>query len=337
MMFDRMANRFHMVGYIQNLRHTASAEGSGSISTSVNFTCCRTLPEFINDVKHDARRFNGRVTAAPADVIEDIRRYTQDENEAEKLYQRLFYGARPRTNGQPAAFRWDKALGYSEGLAEAQIIIEGASVSRQIDIERGDAQSGLAEGTGGATPEDVTQNPDAQVRENLNPNLELSPRERNIKLAFSGYDTAMQLASRPACSLVDYIRFWHGGMALQDLIRRNIVKNARTQNFGYLRTADTTTTVVEVEDNDPNRATFRERRVQNGRASAIYYDQIFELRPGPGTEPAAETRGYTDPPNITPSTTFKGVGSDYPQTRATWNVVLEAYRNKVRKKKAPNP
>jgi hypothetical protein len=90
MLFDSMRTRFHMAGYIQAVSHSASAAGGGSISTSVQMTCCRTLPEFINDVRADAERFRSRVTAAPAEIIDQIRERMQDEDNAEAFYRRLF-------------------------------------------------------------------------------------------------------------------------------------------------------------------------------------------------------------------------------------------------------
>jgi hypothetical protein len=387
MLFDSMRTRFHMVGYIQAVSHSASAAGGGNISTSVQMTCCRTLPEFINDVRADAERFRSRVTAAPAEIIDQIRERMQDEDNAEAFYRRLFYGNGPRAGNAPTAFRWTEAMGYSRGLLTEDIYVRGESVAvttaraqtvqneEQNEVAATTAPGNTAPPTntsngttarlqqaaagangaftttppGNAAPTGVglnfdvnAPNPPAQntpaqqanrqqVTHNLDPNVELSPRENIYQDAFDRYDIAMQLAARPACTLEQYIRFWHGGAEVGALIDREIVTGPQDA-FAYIevKQEEVIKSVIGVNGSAEYLRGMVSHKV------ALYYDRIFKLRPGPGTGtgrltgPTEAERGYTDPPSVRPSTQHSGVAADYPQTRADWDTILITYRNKVR-------
>ena len=391
MLFDSMRTRFHIVGYMQNISHSASASNGGSIATQAQLSCCRTLPEFINDVLSDSIRFTARVMAAPAETIETIRTRIQDEDKAEEFYRRLFYGDGPRPNGAPCAFRWDEAMSYSRGVEVDAIVNEGLGVAAAADEdERPEvepttttsttpttttvttsttpvnaapsvtaATTTAAGTTTTTTPGVVTDHstaaaPTPTVRgarslsTNLNPNLELSPSETIYQDAFDRYDVAMQLASRPACSLEQYIRFWHAGMTVNDLLTNpdptnNLLRVEGPQDvFSYAQ--EPTTDVIGER---ANAAGTRENiRGNTTRVSATYFDRIFRLRPGPGEDleggvpgnhlkpPSDEQQGYTSPTEtsnvIQPTEQHDGVPSLYPQSRTDWDVVLEQYRKKVR-------
>jgi hypothetical protein len=343
MLFDSMRTRFHMVGYIQSISHSAQAGGGGGISTSVQLTCCRTLPEFINDVRSDSQRFSGRIMAAPAEIIDEIRLRIQDEANAELFYRKLFYGDGPRPGNVPVAFRWDLAMGYAQGLEVQPFVNEGETISEQADRQEqtaatisqlnrmtGPNASGETQALAGEIRAELQAFTPVN-RQNLNPNLELSPRENIYQDAFDRYDIAMQLAARPACTLTQYIRFWHGGRTVNDLILNRIVSGAQ-QIFSYAEVMEED--VVAVVTSRTGRP--ENIRDMSSRKSSVYYDRIFKLRPGPGVgpnllqQPGVAERGYTDPPNVQPSPTHAGVPGAYPQTRADWDLALEQYRDKVR-------
>lgn len=345
MLFDSMRTRMHCVGYIQNLSHVGFATSGGvAMSTTARLSFCRTIHEFINDVRNDANRFAGRVTSAPAEIIDEIRVVIQDENRAEEFYQRFFYGG-ARPNRVPAVFRWDRALGYSRGLDVEDIQIIGETVETTVARQqRADAAVRAQvneESTVGA--ENTQQNPaspqaSAQaggvasegqqtVRHNLDPNEELAPNPRTVYAdAFDNYHVAMQLASRPVCTLEQYIRFWHGGRTVNDLLATGDVE---TPNLDFAYYNETVNDVVATGQAGT------EVRAQTSRSTAVYYERIFRLRSGPGPEPTAEQRGYTDPPNVQPSATTAGVPANYPQTRADWDSVLTLYVQKVRRLLSP--
>lgn len=455
-LLDSLQTKFHSVGYVQTVQHTAFAgqQNSGTISTSVSVTCARTFPEFIADIRNDAERFGGRVTAAPAELISEIREIIQDDGQAEVFYQMLFHGGQ-RPGSLPAAFHLDSAMGYTQrdGLGVQDIINDGATVAEQeqeiraarlarqqaadnpapadptppapvvrtptteLDIyrevfnimmdaartaagafgfddriyapylqainrgERTGPPAVLAEELSGVigrrfnslssgvnqaaaeirsrygnrsaaqlaaernaanqpvAPAAVTQPntpPRILSQNNLDPNLELSPKDTIYRTCFDSYHVAMQMCSRPVCTLNQYIRFWHGGRTVGDLINEGTVGAAR-DDFAY-------TVRVELDVNASAAASAPDRRGPAERRPATFYDQIYNLRPGPGTStdnrypplltpPAPEERGYTesaDPAAVQPSSVTRGVPANYPQTRASWSDVLRAYARKVR-------
>lgn len=345
MLFDSMRTRMHCVGYIQNLSHVGFATSGGvAMSTTARLSFCRTIHEFINDVRNDANRFAGRVTSAPAEIIDEIRVIIQDENRAEEFYQRFFYGG-ARPNRVPAVFRWDRALGYSRGLDVEDIQIIGETVETTVARQqRADAavraqvnekstvgaentQQNPASPQASAQAGGVASEGQQTVRHNLDPNEELAPNPRTVYAdAFDNYHVAMQLASRPVCTLEQYIRFWHGGRTVNDLLATGDVE---TPNLDFAYYNETVNDVVATGQAGT------EVRAQTSRSTAVYYERIFRLRPGPGPEPTAEQRGYTDPPNVQPSATTAGVPANYPQTRADWDSVLTLYVQKVRRLLSP--
>ena len=339
MMFDSMRTRFHTVGYMQNISHSASAGGGGSISTQVQQTCCRTFPEFVNDVRYDSERFVASCIAAPAEIIDNIRNRIQDVQAAEAFYIRLFYGEGQRYSGAPTAFRWTEALEYSRAGGGDAIVHAGQDTA---DAATEDLNAETSDEVAAATADRRI------LTSNLDPDRELSPRE-NYQKCFDSYDIAMQKCSRPVCTLEQFVRFWHAGMTLNDLIGQGIVTGTR-ELFAYTSapTTDVTGTRAEADGTSTN------VRGATSRPGAVYYDRIFKLRVGPGEDlPAPEgspgnhlkpptdpEQGFTTPtttnPAIQPTQAHAGVSKDYPQTRANWDSVLEQYRDKVRIVLRPN-
>lgn len=345
MIFDSMSTRMHVVGYVQSVDQEASA--SGRLSTSAQVTCCRTLPEFIADVRTDTERFGAVVTAAPAEVIDQVRVQIQDIAEAEKFYRRLFYGDGPRVDDAPVAFRWTDAMGYADGLTTIAIETVGESVSQSVARQRAatqarfDAINGRTPSTaetsqpnGATQPSSVTAGGLASQQQqtvvsNLDPNRDLSPRENIYQDAFDDYDVAMRLASRPICTLTDFIRFWHGGKTIVDLQRSGQVGEAN-ESFAYAEVEELD--IVATGASPTGRPV--DIRGPSGRKSAVFYTRIFKLRPGPGQDgslapPSDPEVGYTSNGTIQPSATHAGVAADFPETRADWDRVLIAYAETV--------
>lgn len=380
MIFDSMATGMHAVGYVQGVAHAASVQGSGSISTQVRLSFCRTIYEFIGDVKADALRFAGRVTSAPAELISEIREVVQDEGNAEVFYSKLLHGGRPTPSG--AALRWTEVLGYADGVRSYPIEITGDSVAEvearlrnpagaataatnaagradalaaqtqaaatlaaSDDPDEAAAGAAALSGLRAAAPvitssaaaAGVTNLQGRQLSTNLDPNRELAPRENIYADAFASHDVAMHLCARPACTLDEYVRFWHADKSLAALQQDGQVGPVRT-DFSYVPArVGVTTSERTGADGTPE-----VQYSQTARGTAGFYDRIFLLRPGPGggedhmDEPTPEERGYTDPPNITPTAVTRGLPANYPETRADWDKVLLAYRDKVHLRVSPS-
>lgn len=163
------------------------------------------------------------------------------------------------------------------------------------------------------------------VSHNINPNRELAPIPGVYSKAFEEYHTAMRLASRPVCTLNEYVRFWHGGESIGALLEDRAGRVAQVEGevntFAY---ASVTSRDVNTTGGPNGPAS-----TQAVRNTATYYRRIYRLRQGPGPVPAPAERGYTDSP-IGPSSTSAGVASNYPETRTDWDAVLLAYADKVR-------
>ena len=353
-LFDSMAVRMHVVGYLQSVAHSGIASGTGaSMSTRAQLSYCRTFAQFVADVRTDALRFAGRVTAAPAELISEIREVIQDENYAEEFYSKLLHGGRSTVSG--AAFRWTEAMGYADGARSVPVDITGDSVATVEARLRTSEQAARAVAadtdTAGAeqgqqTPATTGQSAAASglssqgqstVTTNLDPNREFAPRENVYSDAFASYDVAMRVCARPCCTLDEYVRFWHGGKPVGTLQQQGQVGQVR-YDFSYA----TQTVTDTVTERAGAQGEARVRVGQTTRLPAAFYDRIFKLRVGPGvgedrlTPPTAEERGYTDPPNVTPTTVTRGVPANYPETRADWDSVLNEYREKVKKRMRPS-
>lgn len=163
------------------------------------------------------------------------------------------------------------------------------------------------------------------VSHNIDPNRTLSPMPGVYAKAFEEYDTAMRLASRPVCTLHEYIRFWHGGETIGALIEDRPSRPSQVQGevntFAYASVARRDVNTTGGPNSPPT--------TEAVRYPATYYRRIYRLRQGPGAPPNAAERGYTDPP-FGPSSESAGLPTDYAETRTDWDAVLFAYAEKIR-------
>jgi len=383
--FDNMSVGMHAVGYVQSVSHSGSIQGSSaSLSTSAQFSYCRMFYEFIADVRADAQRFAGRVTSAPAELISEIREVVQDEGRAEQFYKKLLYGGRDNLAG--ACFRWTEAMGYSDGGQVIPIEMVGESVAVQEERLRAVQAATRGEGNavgaeqGQANPATSTQSAVAggvssqgqsTVRMNLDPNKELSPRNNIYADAFRNYHVAMRLAARPACTIDEYVRFYHGGKTIGQL-QRSDPRDPMSPQVGQLRTdfsyrKENVPDFVSASTRPDGTASLTPGLLE--RPYGSFYDHIYRLVPGPGRNaekdqldasedaanpnpnrarrqqdaqdrlrpPLDEEQGFTSPPAaVLPTPVSQGLPANYPQTRADWDTVLDLYREKVRTRVSPS-
>jgi hypothetical protein len=130
--------------------------------------------------------------------------------------------------------------------------------------------------------------------------------------AFENYDVAMRYVARPICTLREYLSFIHGGQPLSTLESTGAVTGPNDQ-YSY------------------------KKLTSDGYGSAIYFERIKRLRPGPGQQPQPAQVGATvSNTSAKPYTGSPvGVSADFPQTRAPWDDVLEQYRNEIYNETAP--
>lgn len=129
--FDQRASRVDVFCYITTVQHQM-AHG-GARDTTLSFVYGRTMQEMFDLMKKDFATGAPALGAAPREPIRDIRKVVQDFSQAEALYQRLFYGARPLF-GKDASFDWRKVVAYpptTPGGAPQRIYVDGPSESGQ--------------------------------------------------------------------------------------------------------------------------------------------------------------------------------------------------------------
>jgi hypothetical protein len=137
--------------------------------------------------------------------------------------------------------------------------------------------------------------------------LKVKPTSQYEDLFKDGFK-GMQYASRPVCTLKDYIETWHG-RPLEDLIADSTVRG-EYRSF-YSPAADK----------------FKSR-------GAVFWGRIYTLMQGPGTKPPVEVSNMGDPPEYGSAgpgnMVLVDTSSGMPQTRKNWDARLEEYRKIVR-------
>jgi hypothetical protein len=318
--FDSQRTREHSVGYVVSVTHSGFI-GNGSsatLETKVSVSCVRQLPEFIQDVINDSEYFVDRIAAAPAESIDEIRNVIQKEDKAEEFYRKLFYGGEPRPTGYSAVFNFLTQLGVPEGIDVLALRSEVTETTRTVLPDEGPPPEGETQ------PTEATRTTTRRVVHNLDPSLELSPLPETLTFqAFDNHHIAMQSASRPVCTLAQYVRFLHGGRTIQSLIATGEVEGEEDY-FSYQ--VVTESDVVAVTTNG------RQIRGNSERKTATFYNRIFKLRQGPGDPPTEQQRGYNA---HGPSAGTAGLPANYPQTRVDWDEALIAYREKVKRRVSP--
>ncbi len=140
----------------------------------------------------------------------------------------------------------------------------------------------------------------------IDESIQLKPKAGFSGL-FESYDAAMRYASRPACSLQEYIETWHGS-SLNKLVENGTVRGEYTSFYS------------PTHDDKENRG-------------AVFWGRIYKLTQGPGQPPGVTVS------NMGPGPTYASAGdqgwqtvdtSQMPQTRANWDKKLEEYRKIVR-------
>lgn len=161
------------------------------------------------------------------------------------------------------------------------------------------------------------------LHHNLDPERELSPMPGRYTRGFTSYQAAMEMNARPVCTLEQYIRFMHSGRTIADLQAEGIVQGLRTDYSYYMQAVSDAVFSRTRADNTQGQV-----RGTTEAPTAVFFNRIYRLRQGPGTPPTPEQQGFTTEP-LGPSTATSGVPSDYPETRADWDKVLQAYAEKV--------
>lgn len=199
-------------------------------------------------------------------------------------------------------------------LKQAQI--DQASLQQQLDqmakvITGLETQLAAAQ----ATLNDTTILKQNQVTHNLVGDREIVPALGAEKY-FSNYDDAVKYNWRPRCTLDEYIIFYNSA-GESEIPAFKHPRSVGARYFERIRrlTPLTATTTLPAGADGLNAST-----VANPNAATQ-------------GSPAVATGDTATPPSTTP--VVPGLPSDFPQMRADWNTILEAYRNNVYSAKAP--
>ncbi len=264
--FDQRSAGFDTMGYANTVTHSMNA--SGDMSTMVNMTFVRTMPEFAGLTTEDSSLVTDeRLDISPPEVIPEVRDVFQHTVKAHELYSRMLYREAPMKKS--AVFDWKAMLEVTN--AQGSVI-------------------------------DATEN--AWL---LDSNITLNPKGE-YKGLFEGYDAAMQYASRPACTLTEYIETWHG-RTLNSLLRDDTVRGEYTSFYS------------------PTNDAKQER-------GAVFWGRIYTLKQGPGSNPGLSVTNMGGAPDYA-SAGASGWGTvdastGMAQTRQDWDTKLEEYRKIVR-------
>jgi len=139
------------------------------------------------------------------------------------------------------------------------------------------------------------------------PFVKLTPKAEFNSL-FESYDSGMRYASRPVCTLKEYIETWHG-KSLDSLLAAGTVRG-EYRSF-YSPASD-----------------------RGNNKGAIFWGRIYKLKQGPGTDPGPSVTNLGGPPSYLREGDDKWVTVDastgMPQTRQDWDAILEEYRKIIR-------
>lgn len=177
---DNNISNFHVIGYVNSVSHSFSAEGS--LQTSVVLSYVRTLPEYLklmfvgsNDLDINDDFLNADIAVGPAEVIPEVANVFQVSSVADDFYQRVFYPDIAR--GMPLSFQVNDFLTLSD--------MDGNPISTDPDF------------------------PDAPNSWTPDKGLIAVPA-KDFKSFFTSHDSAMSFVARPAATLQQMIELRHG-------------------------------------------------------------------------------------------------------------------------------
>jgi hypothetical protein len=328
--FDNRASALDTVGYVMNVSHTmSSANGGGSMSTSVNYSFGRTLSELFDVMKNDMARLGVVLSSAPVDPVDSVRAISQDFDSAESFYNTLLFGRQELVNKKASVDLREiigmvvpEDDGYADEMEIEDIVIEGDFKSKDVTY------LGPTDGSATARKAPTT---------NLDATRDVEAK-KGFQPQFENGLTALNYISRPICTLEQYISFIHGGEDLSTLSEPQELTDPVTGEK-YIRDAQVEGVHHEFSYTDLTGSS--EKPVL--KSSALYYERIRALRQGPGERPPPEEIGASvvDVPgstvaDATPETTaVSGVPADFPQTRYDWDTILVTYRRQILERSAP--
>jgi hypothetical protein len=336
--FDHRASALDTVGYVMSVTQMLSAApGGASMRTGINYGFGRTLQELFETMRDDMTRLGVVLASAPVDPVDSVRAISQDFDAAEAFYNTLFHGNTNLPDRKASADLRD-IVGFVKEDPEAyEEEVELDDIQIIGDFKSGDVKYTGVDATGRTVPRTNLGASEAVIADNQGDprHVEAKPA---FELAFKNGIEALRYTSRPICTLRQYISFLHGGESMDSLQAPRTMTDPAS-GATYTRPAQ-----VEGERHDFSYGELIASTQNNTiRSSAVYYERIRALRPGPGDRPPPAQTGATvtavpgsTVASATPVTdTVQGVPANFPQTRHDWDERLLAYRREILERLSP--
>lgn len=310
---DGESSGMHMVGYLDSINQSMS---SSAMATTVSYSMGRTIPEMLEMLAKEAADHKRVLGAAPIEPVPSVRDIAQDFDKAEQFYNALFHQRQPLKGYKKASFDFRDTLEYRDEKGKSVPIQFEAQTRTEQTASRPEANSTESTGFSGGE-ESLYYKTTTEVVSNIAQTRAVAPKKW-FHDVMDRYDHAMQYASRPICSLEEYVLFIHGKNKLSDI-------DVLTQPTSSASDADTQVTHVVKGDDKFGQ-------------DVVYFVRIKQLVQGPGEVPPPEERGtvvddsrgvVTAQPGLLKGTTLAA------QTRADWDTLLEMYREEILGRKAP--
>lgn len=109
--FDNKASAFHSIGYLSNVTQSLSL---GGMSTAVNYSMARTIPEMLTLLKAEILANKKVYSSSPLEPVTGIRDIIQDFTKAEQFYNALFFQRKAMYEGKAASFDFRRVIGYEQ-------------------------------------------------------------------------------------------------------------------------------------------------------------------------------------------------------------------------------
>jgi len=267
--FDEEEAGFHTMGYVNSLTLSMAAGDPPRMSTAVNLSFMRTMHEFMGLLGATGGSAAGD-TELDIAPVEIIPDVSENFQRVQNAHT-IYKGLlfRNEPMAKSAVFNWKDMLDVRNEFGD---LLDLDTDSWKLDTY-----------------------------------IKLDPKAEYQDL-FENYDAGMRYASRPVCTLREYIETWHG-RPIEDLVEDGTVRG-EYRSF-YSPASD--------------------RGDQQG---AIFWGRIYKLVQGPGNTPSINFSNIGSAPDYDtagdeawlPASTEQGI----PQTREDWDTILEAYRKIVR-------
>lgn len=294
--FDQEASEFHTVGYLNSITQTLSV---GQMSTAVNYSMGRTLPEMFALLKEEITKTNKVWGSAPLEPVQPVRDVIQDFTKAEEFYKGLLFRKQAMSAGKKASFDFRDVVEYKNADGSREAIYASAPTTVGYSTANGETQQVQVAGVNNLSGD------------------RLIVASKSYEAAFTQHDTAMQLVARPICTIDEYITFLYGEGYSANILVDNGELLTGDDRFGANVLYYKRIKKLKYVDVDP---------AQLKGAATNVTSVNGQVAPYTGTTAGTPS---TLPANSSPGMVAVG------DTRSDWDTILQQYQAEMYNRKAP--